>query len=117
MSLIEIPDPPGYRVVAYRPPKKGEWFVNVVGCITCADYDFSEYSFPILQPLEVWRDATIDDLKRAPLRARMRARNSSQWTELMLVGAKWSTIASAIFWLSDGEIWYSQCQVLESPHS
>ena len=116
MSLIEIPDPPGYSVVAYRSPKKGEWFVNVVGLIACADYHFSEYSYPILQPLEVWRDATIDDLRRAPVRARF-SDDGVKWCDGdgELRGIK---LTKAIpVWIADDDCDYKYCQVLESPHS
>ena len=114
MSMIEIPDPLGYRVVRFGTPLKGHSYLSSDGTVCVASRDYAIGYYPILETVEVWRDATIDDLKRL-CRARFRPRNDSSWTDSQLIGGKWSRIASSYFWLSSDEIWYSQCQVLEQP--
>lgn len=115
MSLIEIPDPPGYKVVAYRPPKRGEWYMDGRGGKPLKagdDFDLS-YHF-ILEPVEVWRAATIDDLKRAPCRARFRDKNSQVWANDRLSGWKYTGVG--IQWFSSDDCAWRFCQVLEVPN-
>lgn len=116
MSLVEIPDPPGYKVVAYRSPNKGESYLEDDGSISVADGIAEYFKFIILQPLEVWRDATIDDLRRAPLRAMFRDKLDENWTESSLIGFR--TYEGKQEWVNmHGGFHWRYCQVLESPHS
>jgi len=113
MSLIEIPDPPGYKVVAYRKPKHGEKFLESLDVISKADVDYEFSSRPILEPVYVWRDATIDDLKRAPCKARFKT-SDGRWIVSNVYGFKVHADSSCS-WISKDGGYFPECQVLEEP--
>lgn len=112
MSTIEIPDPKGYKVVGYRPPKEGEWYLRPSGSLEVATDGYA-YCYPILEAVEVWRDATLDDLKRAPCKARMRVGPKQQWIDTKLAGVKLSYSHPFLQWIIVNSTKYNECQVLD----
>lgn len=59
-----------------------------------------------------WRDATIDDLKRAPLKCRVRDIETLGWTEDWLIGYVVSSIG--LDWRISGERGCRFCQVQDN---
>jgi len=70
-------------------------------------WDFDRYKFRIAEPK--WRDATIDDLHKCPLKCRVRI-NYEDWFVSKLIG--YST-GSKFGWQTEDFHWHAQCQVLE----
>jgi hypothetical protein len=112
MSTIEIPDPQGYRVVGYRPPKEGELYLAPRGEVQSAANDYS-HRYPIVERIEVWRQATLDDLKRAPCKARMRVGPKQQWIDIELAGVKLAYSHPFLQWIAVNNTKYNECQVLD----
>ena len=111
MSQIEIPDPSGYKVVAYREPKNGELHLRPGGGVEIASDDYA-YCYPIVERVEVWRDATIDDLKRAPCKARFRNYVHHEWLEGVLAGYVTPKLTSEP-WISSNINRFKFCQVID----
>ena len=70
-------------------------------------WNFSEYNYRIAEPR--WRDATIDDLKRAPMPCRVRGEDGDKWRHEMLRGYDCKEPS----WLTMAYGWYEQCQVID----
>lgn len=113
MSLIEIPDPPGYRVVCFGTPRKGQRYLSANGNVCVASRDYQTANYPVLEAVEVWRDATIDDLKRVPCKARFSDLEQGFWTHGSLHG--WELSAAGALWINSAGMRYEACQVLEHP--
>ena len=113
MSQIEIPDPPGYKVVGYGLPKSGKPYLDNKGNVHVPEADFVHFSYPLLERVAVWRDATIDDLKRAPCKARMRCGPKHEWMHLELGGIKFSYENPKTQWITVGGARYNECQVID----
>jgi len=57
-----------------------------------------------------WRDAMIDDLKRAPVKCRVRAANDKEWIESRLIG---HSLGSNTRWRTHDFFWHAHCQVID----
>lgn len=111
MGMIEIPDPPGYRVVGYGAPKAGQPYLTYDRDVYFASKDRENEYRILLEPVEVWRDATIDDLHRVPLRCRVLYDDA--WANKTLVG--FQHCGHEVLWVMSNGLRYSKCQVLEEP--
>lgn len=74
-------------------------------------WNFDECDYRIAEPK--WRDATIDDLKRAPIKARMRGGPKHEWILLELGGIKFSYENPRLQWITVGGARYDECQVID----
>lgn len=75
---------------------------------TSPSWDFCSFDYRIAEPR--WRDATIDDLKRAPLKCRVRACDFEDWQESILTGYSKHNVVK---WQTSDFFWHTQCQVID----
>ncbi len=71
-------------------------------------WNFNDFEYRIAEPR--WRDATIDDLKRAPLKCRVRQLSDCDWQESKLIEYSASPLQG---WRTIDFFWHTQCQVID----
>lgn len=71
------------------------------------NWNFDECDYCIAEPR--WRDATIDDLKRAPLKCRVKQFEDYEWISRELTGYDCSKPS----WKTEDCYWWSCCQVID----
>lgn len=111
MSLVEIPDPPGYKVVGYDMPKKGQLYACDSGGVCEATFNYSNTRVPIVEPVVVWRDATVADLERAPVKCRAKDEENGPWIEKVLLGYR--SISRPYIWVTDDMTIHTVVQVVD----
>lgn len=74
-------------------------------------WNFEVFDYRVAEPK--WRDATIDDLKRAPCKARMRCGPKHEWMILELGGVTFSYENPRRQWVTIGGARYNDCQVID----
>lgn len=73
-------------------------------------WNFAECDYRIAEPK--WRDATIDDLKRAPLPCRVRDRELQEWANgYLLIG--YMASGEGPRWIAQGFTTFWFCQVID----
>lgn len=82
----------------------GIWGMAATPC-----WDFDDYDYRIAELK--WRDATIDDLKRAPLPCRVRDHILNDWISDLLVG--YVASMNGCNWMVRGGERFLFCQVLD----
>lgn len=96
-------------VQAFKDGKRVERCVEGVGVWKSAPFpiwNFDKYSYRVAEPK--WRDATIDDLKRAPIPCRMRNFLDETWIDGTIDGYS----VNVPKWRVNGTRW-RECQVLD----
>ena len=111
MSLVEIPDPPGYKVVGYDMPKKGQLYSGANGRVCQATFDYANSRVPIVEPVVAWRDATLADLERAPVKCRAQNEENGPWFDKVLIGYFVGT--KPFVWLTDDFVHHVSVQVVD----
>ena len=113
MSMIEIPEPDGHKVIGWGSPRNGQPYIGCSGIVLRAGSDHSPIAhFALLEPIETWRDATFSDLGRMPLRCRV-SETGAVWREATLAG--FSSLSGEPLWLATaaGNSSWRMCQVLD----
>jgi hypothetical protein len=115
---LQVEVPKGYELTGeYRPPKKGEFYLNDGSMASIANINFAS-RWLILRKVDTWRDATLDDLKRVMDGETVECRGYSEcdkgWmNDYLLTGWAKGEHAWRVTSVTGYSVWYRKVQVKE----